>query len=82
MRARVKADCNISTVRSAGMIFVRMQWSDVPEWAEKEISACEFLEVEKPAPEPEPSEQPRTPADKAVKLVDVRQGRAKGKRKL
>ena len=76
-------------IRSAGIIFTRA-WVDVPEWAEKEISANEYLEVEAPAPvvvEPEPEtepvvDEPQTPADKAVKLVDTRQARAKGKRKL
>ena len=71
-------------IRSAGIIFTRA-WVDVPEWAEKEISANEYLEVEAPAPvvvEPGPVAEPQTPADKAVKLVDTRQARAKGKRKL
>ena len=80
MRARVKAENRYPTVRSAGLIWLKVEWLPVPAWAEREISACPFLEVE-PLVEVADS-PPQTVEDKAVKLVDTQPGSRKGKRKL
>ena len=80
MRARVKADCCYPMIQSAGLKWLKDRWQPVPTWAEREISACPFLEVE-PLIEVEDS-PPQTVEDKATKLVVTQPGGRKGRRKL
>ena len=82
MKARVKQSCTDDTIRSAGILFSKNAWEDVPIWAEREIGANIYLEVESAPSEVEPDAQPATVEDKATKLVVVKPGRSRKARKL
>jgi hypothetical protein len=82
MRARVKQGCVDDTIRSAGILFSKNAWEDVPNWAEREIGANIYLEVESAPSEVEPDAQPATVEDTATKLVIDKPGKARKARKL
>jgi hypothetical protein len=65
MRARVKDDSQYPTVQSAGLMWLKVKWLPVPAWAEREISACPYLEVETLVEVTEP----QTVEDKATKMI-------------
>jgi hypothetical protein len=66
MRARVKQDCKQDAVRSAGMLYSKFEWHDVPDWAAEEVAANLLLEIEA---------EPLTVEDKATRLVVNQPGR-------
>ena len=72
MRARVRENCTQDTIRSAGLVYSKFEWHDVPGWAAEEIKANPFLEVEA---EVEPEAEPLTVEDKATRLVINKPGR-------
>jgi hypothetical protein len=82
MKARVNENCKYDTIRSAGFVFVKNEWRDFPAWAESEIGANEYLEIDPAPSEVEPDAQPATVEDKATKLVVVKPGRSRKARKL
>ena len=91
MKAKVKAGQKVSVVRSAGILFTEHEWVPVPEYAESEILANGYLVTDRVAidddfpaakMEPEPTVEPQTVEDSAVKLVVTQPGSRKGKRKL
>lgn len=79
MRARVKDDCKYPSIRSAGLIWIKKTWIDVPKEIEREIKANPFLETEAEAKVE--IENPVRVDDKAEKMI-VKRGRTSEVRKL
>lgn len=68
MRARVRAESPMPIIRSAGLMWTRNEWREVPERAAAEIMANPFLETEGGVQLPL-TDEPVTPASGATKLV-------------